>query len=246
MSNILRNIFGMVARLVSGRRDEVPQEGARRVPMAQSQVIPPKKETPHQEAQQPLPAQGVGSLLRISESNLQRTEDLAALRVPFVRCVNEELSLAMHMYVNVAIVQAVANSKVAILLMPPSAVQSDVEEIIELLHSQGWSLPSDGYQAWHATSQIIVSVSQGHLGERQIGVVRDIYADKKRTHLWQSFVNVVQWAYDHAVNDIDFVYREARDLSQVAFKIDGRYINPERWRITFECCIKSSRLGSEL
>ena len=174
------------------------------------------------------PDQGV---LRFASTSLQRAEDLALYRVPFVRCVNSEVGISAHLYVSIAIVQAVSDAKIAVLLLTEAVSPNEIDELLDLLSQAGWSLPNDGTQAWRAASQIIVSVSQGHLGDQQISSARSIFANKELTHLWQSFVNVTQWAVDQSVNDMDFVVREREELSQIAFKIDGRYIAPERWLI---------------
>lgn len=245
-------MFGFLKKLFGGSRGaaaeaRVRQSGARRSPGTPAQAarsVPTSAVSTAVIRQNPVivgtPAAAAhnGKGLRFSDQSLQRTEDLALCRVPFVRCANVDVGISPHLYVSIAIVQAVADAKIAVLLLTDSVVQSDIDELTELLDNQGWSLPSAGIQAWRAASQIIVSVSQGHLGDQQISSVRSIYADKKLTHLWQSFVNVTQWAFDQSVNDMDFILREREELSQVAFKVDGRYILPDRWRIATETMVQ--------
>ncbi|WP_310643185.1 ATPase, T2SS/T4P/T4SS family [Limnohabitans sp.] len=166
---------------------------------------------------------------RFSSEFIERSDDLTS--VPFVECINAKLSLSPHLFVSVAIVQAAKAGKTAVLLVAPTVTTDDLTEYEEILTKQGWSLPSEGYQVWRAAPSIIIAVSQGHLGHHQISAVQSINRDSGKSALWQSFVDVAQWAFDQGANDIDYAVNIHDSMSQICFKIDGRYLKPQRWRL---------------
>lgn len=167
--------------------------------------------------------------LRFADGLIESTDSL--MRVPFVACLNEKLGLAPHQFVTMAVVQVSHNNKTAVLLLSPTVTQSHIDGVTQLLEEKGWSLPANGPQAWACTPSITMSVSQGHLNDRTLSAVRSIQSDSGKSALWHSFVNIVQWAFDRGANDIDFAMDLGNVMSQVAFKIEGRYVRPTRWRL---------------
>jgi type II secretory ATPase GspE/PulE/Tfp pilus assembly ATPase PilB-like protein len=69
------------------------------------------------------------------------------------------------------------------------------------------------------------------MGHSQNAQVRQIGTVDKQTHLWQSVLEVTQWALEQGANDIDYLLRMDEPTSQIAFKIDGRYVRPARWAV---------------
>jgi len=166
---------------------------------------------------------------RLAPDFIERSDDLSS--IPFVECINAKLSLSPHLYVSLAIVQATKSGKTAVLMVAPTVNKEDLTEYVDILANQGWSLPTTGPQIWRAAPSIIMAVSQGHLGHHQISAVQAIKRDSGKSALWQSFIDVAQWAHDQGANDIDYAVNIHNSMSQICFKIDGRYLKPQRWRL---------------
>ena len=166
----------------------------------------------------------VGSL----ESSEALTKELRSAGVHPGRCVNAEISLQQAHFASMAVVEVQPNSKTAVLLITSIVNDAQLQDLVELVQAKGWSLPQTaGPQCWLVTPQIAVSVSQGHLGTTAITCGKVDNA----THLWQSVVNLTDWAVQNNANDIDYILNEHDETSQVAFKVNGQYVRPERWRI---------------
>lgn len=171
---------------------------------------------------------------RFAKQGIERVEDTAY--VPFEACLNGKLSLSSHLYVSVAIIQASKVNKKAVLLIAPSVRLEEVNSFVEILGEHGWSLPDEGIGVWRAAPSIIMAINQGHMGNQQtVGIP---HGESSKSALWQSFVDVTQWAFDQGANDIDFAVHSYEPMSQVAFKIDGRYLQPERWRLPTDTMVQ--------
>lgn len=171
---------------------------------------------------------------RVAQHMIDRVEDMAY--VPFESCLNAKLALSSHLSVLVAVIQASKASKTAVLLVAPAVSVEEIHSFVEILTDHGWSLPQEGIGVWRAAASIIVAVNQGHMGNHSSG--GGLQGDSGQSALWQSFVDVTQWAFDQGANDIDFAVRTHEGMSQVAFKIDGRYLQPERWRLPTDTMVQ--------
>lgn len=171
---------------------------------------------------------------RFAKQGIERVEDTAY--VPFEACLNGKLALSSHLYVSVAVIQASKTNKKAVLLIAPSVSLEEVNSFVEILREHGWSLPDEGIGVWRAAPSIIMAINQGHMGNQQnVGIQQ---GESSKSALWQSFVDVTQWAFDQGANDIDFAVHSYEPMSQVAFKIDGRYLQPERWRLPTDTMVQ--------
>lgn len=184
--------------------------------------------------------------VRFALTPIEHSEALTSAGIPMGRCINGEIELARQLYARMAVVQAARHtivqtgvqaavqqgtdpkSKVALLFVTTAVNNAELDDLRALIRSKGWSLAAHGPQAWLVSSQIAVSIAQGHVGEAPIASSSSV---DKSTHLWQSVLDLTQWAVNHRANDIDYILHTESDISQVAFKIDGCYVRPERWRI---------------
>ena len=168
--------------------------------------------------------------VRFAATPIESSEALTSQGIPAGRCINTDIELTPRLYASIAVVQrgTDAKSKVAILFVTKTVTDSELDDLRQLVRSKGWSLPTHGPQAWLVTPQIAVSIAQGHLGDAQTAQSSGV---DKSTHLWQSVLDLTQWAVEHGANDIDYILHTEADTSQVAFKIDGQYVKPARWRI---------------
>ena len=171
---------------------------------------------------------------RFAKQGIERVEDTAY--VPFEACLNGKLTLSSHLYVSVAAIQASKANKKAVLLIAPSVSLEEVNSFVEILGEHGWSLPDEGIGVWRAAPSIIMAINQGHMGNQQNAGIQS--GESSKSALWQSFVDVTQWAFDQGANDIDFAVHSYESMSQVAFKIDGRYLQPERWRLPTDTMVQ--------
>jgi general secretion pathway protein E len=173
---------------------------------------------------------------RFSNEQLERNEDIA--RVPFVACINKKLSLSPHLFVAVAVVEMSEPEKTAALLVVSTITVEDIAALEDLLLKQGWSLPKTGPQVWRTHPSIIMAVSQGYLDSNWTSSHLTSGNESGKSALWQTFVDVAQWAFDQGANDIDYVVNLKETMSQICFKIDGRYLKPQRWRVPTDTMIQ--------
>lgn len=171
---------------------------------------------------------------RFAQKGIDRVEDMAY--VPFEGGLNSKLSLSSHLSVSVAVIQASKVNKNSVLLIAPSVSLEELNSFVEILSEHGWSLPDNSIGVWRAAPSIIMAVNQGHMGNQQGAGISQ--GDSSKSALWQSFVDVTQWAFDQGANDIDFAVHSHEPMSQVAFKIDGRYLQPERWRLPTDTMVQ--------
>ena len=173
---------------------------------------------------------------RFAAEQLERNEDIAS--VPFEACINKQLSLSPHLFVAVAVVQMSLLNKTAALLVVSTITVEDIAAFEDLLIKQGWSLPKKGPQVWRTHPSIIMAVSQGYLDSNWTSNHLASGNESGKSALWQTFVDVAQWAFDQGANDIDYVVNLTETMSQVCFKIDGRYLKPKRWCVPTDTMIQ--------
>ncbi len=171
---------------------------------------------------------------RAAQHTIERVQDMAY--VPFEASLNAKLALSSHLAVSVAVIQASKADKTAVLLIAPTVSAEDILSFVEILTEHGWVLPREDIGIWRAAPSIIVAVNQGHMHNHQSAGAQ--LGDSGKSALWQSFVDVTQWAFDQGANDIDFAVHTYGAISQVAFKIDGRYLQPERWRLPTDTMVQ--------
>lgn len=159
---------------------------------------------------------------------IESTDDLA--RVRFTGCLNTELGISPQLFATIAVIRTSDSSREVALLLSTSATQDIVTEVMRLLAENEWFLLRTGWQAWGCNASLIMSVCQGHLDDKVFNVIRRTGSDEKSA-LWQAFVNIAQYGYDHGANDIDYTLVTNSPMSQVAFKIEGRYLRLEKWRL---------------
>lgn len=165
--------------------------------------------------------------LRFATGEIETTQDLA--KIFFHQIINERVKLGVHMYARIAVAQVNASSKTCVFFVDKEKVSSDdIRTVVELLKNHGYELVSNGVQGYYAMSSLVIALSQGHLNSGNLAVERDIARDSTKNSLMASFTDIISWAYVNKADDLDFVVDISSSKSQVAFKIGGRYIRPER------------------
>ncbi|MDI9336129.1 MAG: ATPase, T2SS/T4P/T4SS family [Gammaproteobacteria bacterium] len=168
--------------------------------------------------------------LRLSTALIIDKLDELVNKVAFLECINARIGIAHHLSYSVAVVNSATEAKRCIFLAAPTVEPEDINGIATLLSKAGWGLV-EGSNVWLVSSSLVVAVAQGHVKNSRIESMQKISNDQDKAALWQSFVDVIQWGFDNQSNDIDFVVRAEDSISSVAFKIDGLYIYPGRWKI---------------
>lgn len=160
----------------------------------------------------------------------KRIETSAALSsVLFNKIVNDDVKLGPHLYSRFAIAKINSTDKLCILFVDDTKTTSDdVEAVVSLLANQGYTLPATGTQGYFVASGLVLSLSQGHLTTANLIAERDIAKDPTKNALMNSFTDIITWAYLQKADDIDFGVNVTSSKSQIAFKIGGRYVRPER------------------
>ena len=174
------------------------------------------------------PASSTRFGLRFAPVSVESTDELSDVK--FAGCLNANLGISPQLFATVAVVKLNDSTREVGLLLSASVTPDIVEEVVRLLTDGDWSLTRTGSQAWLCNASLIMSVSQGHLDDKVFSAIRKSRSEEKSA-LWQSFINIAQYAFDHGANDIDYIFNSNSPMSQVAFKIEGRYLRPEKWRL---------------
>lgn len=175
--------------------------------------------------------------VRFADTEMETIGDLA--QVFFHDVVNKQVHLAAHLYSRLAVVTVNAKDRTVYLFCDRSKAKPDeIMGVVGSLKSQGYSLPETGPQGFFAQSSLVLGLSQGHHNSQSLKLERDIRGDREKSALMASFVDIVTWAYLNRADDIDFAVEQGANRSQIAFKIGGRYIRPERFNVATETLIQ--------
>lgn len=162
--------------------------------------------------------------LRFNAMEIDSVEAMSA--IPFYKGINADVKIGTHMYSRLAVVKlSETGREVALFVDRSKASPDEVDEVANLLENSNYLIAHNFF----ATSTLIISISQGHLNGDILRSARDIARDPAKNALFQSFTDIVGWAYDNKADDIDFALDITRPMSQVAFKIGGRYIRPAQY-----------------
>jgi general secretion pathway protein E len=160
----------------------------------------------------------------------KRIETTSALAsILFNKIINDDVKLGPHLYSRFAIAKINSTDKSCILFVDDTKTTADdVEAVVILLANQGYTLPPTGAQGYFVASGLVLALSQGHLTTANLSAERDIAKDPTKNALMNSFTDIITWAYIQNADDIDFAVNVTSSKSQIAFKIGGRYVRPER------------------
>lgn len=166
--------------------------------------------------------------IRFSAVELESTEALSA--VVFDSIVNESIKLSVHLFSRIAVAKVSPQSRHCILFADRSKVTADdLSAVVQVLRHQGLHLPSEGVQGYFAASNLVVSLSQGHINSQDLRTAREQATDPTKNALFSAFLDVVRWGYIQGADDIDFVVDITQADSHISFKIGGRYVHPARF-----------------
>lgn len=163
--------------------------------------------------------------VRISGQDFQQTEELDSSTI--VRALNSQLGLDPSLASRIAVVQLHANKQCAIYLDPDTATEDEVRGVVAEIASKGWELPAEGAQGYFASYSVVTSIAHGHLDS----VSRQTTRDSSESSLYSTFKEYVAWAVAQGADDIDWIVRTKEANSQLAFKIEGRWHQPARFRV---------------
>lgn len=238
------NILGKFVNWLNRRRskwDSKEATGIRRVVVshkhakhtASSAVV-------NNEGQQPiaedLPTKLIAGVLFLNEE-LETTQALT--RVSFAEIINQKIKLGVHLYSRVAVAQIAGQDKTYVLIVDRSKVSADdLLAVVDMLKGQGFQLLSGGIQGYFAVSSLVIALSQGHIDSAGLAVERNIAKDPTKNSLLSSFTDIIAWSYIQGADDIDFVVDITSHQSQVAFKIGGKYVRPERFALPTDTLVQ--------
>lgn len=169
--------------------------------------------------------------LSFLNSVIASPEEMTEANVSFFRVINRELQIGVHMYSRFAVVRLnEAGQDCALFVDRKRTSPEDVGELVKLIEKSKLTVT----QAYFATSTLIISIAQGHLNGEMLRSALKIARDPASNALWESFVDIVAWAYDHEADDLDFALNIQSEKSQVCFKIGGRYIRPPQYLVSTE------------
>jgi general secretion pathway protein E len=166
--------------------------------------------------------------VRFAQDAVDTAQQLSA--IGFHEVVNDIVKLGPHFHDRVAVARTGTVTRHCLLFVDRRATPDDLVAVVELLRHHGLELPPEGPQAHWTPSALVMGLSQGHLdGQGQAVARRGPESD--RGALFNAFVDVVTWGHVHQADDIDFAVDQQSPLSQVAFKIGGRYLRPQRFAL---------------
>lgn len=162
--------------------------------------------------------------------------------VVFHEVVNDKINLASHMSNKVAVAQLTATRKVCVLFADKARLTAaDTHAVMQQLKNHGYQLSDTGVQGYYVSQSLVLSLARGAMNAARLATNRDIARSSDKSQLFTAFTDIVSWAYTNKADDIDFVVDTTSDLSQLGFKIGGRYIRPERFMLRTE--LVSQMLG---
>jgi general secretion pathway protein E len=165
--------------------------------------------------------------LRFVTTEIETQQELA--EIVFHEVINETVKLGQHVYSRIAVARISAASKTVVLFVDKVKVTADeVRAIAEFLRTQGYEFPATGPQGYYLISTLVISLSQRTLVASNLAFERQLSRDATASSLMQSFTDIVAWAYSNNADDIDFAVDITSLKSQIAFKIGGAYVRPER------------------
>lgn len=164
--------------------------------------------------------------LRFLKDPIESQEALSL--IPFHKVINADVKIGQHMYSRIAVARLSESGKeCAIFVDQRKSSPDEVSAVIDLVANAGYTVT----QGHFAASTIIISLAQGHLNGDLLQRVREIARDPAKNALFQSFTDIIGWAYDNKADDVDFALDVLSDQSQICFKIGGRYIKPPQYLI---------------
>ena len=173
--------------------------------------------------------------VQLADHAVESADDM--VKVPFEAYMNNDLDLAAHLSASVAVLAADPGKKSVVLLLCETASSDVIEAVLARLAVRNLALVANGPQAWQCAAPLLMAVASGDLQHGHTKAVRARQQNSGQSALWQSFLAVIQWAYDAGANDIDFVVTVGQQTSQVFFKIDGRYLTLPRWALPTETVV---------
>lgn len=224
----------------SGGASKPKQGGGVSLPAQQSQPIRRAPASIRKMPESGSPAQSQTrtiSGLRFGMMPIETQVDLAG--IVFHSVINAKVNLAQHLYARVAVAQISAASKRVLLLVDRHNLSTDdIQAVCALLATNGYELPDDGPQAYEVSPAYVIALSQGHVDQNSLGIDREILNDKNKSSLWNSFVEIVTWAYINNADDLDFKVDVFSPSSQICFKVGGKYVRPPRFLIPTNTAIE--------
>ena len=166
--------------------------------------------------------------IAIGGERFENVEDLATARRQIAYAVNAHIGIDMRLAGRIAVVKNTMGAKNCFLFIDPeSTTEDEVCSVLSELKTKGWSLPVDGPQGFFASYTVVTSLAHGHLDSIQ-GVTA---TGNQESSLFDAFREFVAWGCAQGADDIDWIVRSKDASSQIAFKIEGRWHHPERFKI---------------
>lgn len=162
------------------------------------------------------------------------SQDSLVSAVVFHKVINSDLQISAHLHGRISVAKMAENGKeVAVFVDKGKSSPDEVAELRSLISNSGFVISA----AYFAAPTLIMSLSQGHLNAGVLRAMRDISRDPAKNALFQTFTNIVAWAYDNKADDIDWAVCQSEQRSQICFKMGGRYIRPSQYLINTETMI---------
>lgn len=176
--------------------------------------------------------------LRFYANEIENQQELS--KVVFNEVINDQIKLGPHFYSRVAVARlsAVPGKSCVLFIDRSKVTPDDIRVVTDLLRNQGYEYPQNGPQGYCVASSLVISLSQKTLVASSLAVERDIARDPIKKALMSSFADIVSWGCAQDADDIDFAVDITAAKSQIAFKINGLYIRPEKFLLPTDVMIQ--------
>jgi general secretion pathway protein E len=169
------------------------------------------------------------SQLKFDGTPIEVDKDLG--RVFIRKQLSGELNLVASVQAQICPVQTDDSPKNCILLVTSGYQNApEILEVVSLMRQKGYEL-RQGTNAYIISVQLLLSLSRGDITTESINARRRVNSDPKQSRLWTGFKDIINWAHERGAADVHFCIKTAESTSQVRFTIEGKYVEPERFRI---------------
>jgi type II secretory ATPase GspE/PulE/Tfp pilus assembly ATPase PilB-like protein len=164
--------------------------------------------------------------LRIGDVVFTKAEDLKAAGMQHFGVLNSLLGIDASLSNRVAVIRGDEGMTFALYFDEKSLQPEEIRAVVKLAEKKGFKLAAEGPQAHFAGYAVITSLAHGHIGTSTVAQARN-----DSSSLLSSFNQYVNWGVVNNADDIDWILLNDEESSQIAFKIEGRWHQPDQFRI---------------
>ena len=142
------------------------------------------------------------------------------------------LTVASWLSSKIVPVKVAGMSKTIWLLATSACIDTeDLAEVVREARQKGWELHPE-YQVIQVGAPLLLSISRGNVSGRRLRLHASVIKTPQQAELFNQFQSIIDWACEQGAADVDFRCAHRDERSQVAFSINGKWVYPERYRMS--------------